>query len=168
MGVLRAQSNRHNITARRETSSAPCHVRYFPPGLSMIILPCAAPKGQLDPAPITSLPLASIVGNSQVTAFWGADDSYYLRSSTQGEPDGTSQWYRTESGSDDVVRETPERLAVAKLMENITAIGGGRIAFPFGSSGRRVYRVWRTGSQESGGRTKIREVRAARSRRLPA
>jgi hypothetical protein len=133
----------------------------------MIVLPCVAPNGHLDPAPITSLPLASIVGNSQISAFWGSDDVYYLRSTTLGD-EGVSQWYITASGSTDEAVDVSERVAIAKLMENITPIGGGRIAFPFGSSGRRVYRVWRTGSQESGGRTKIREVRAARSRRLPA
>ncbi len=133
----------------------------------MIILPCVAPNGQLDPAPITSLPLASIVGNSQVAAFWGSDDVYYLRSTSSDDRDVT-QWYRTDAGSLNGTSDSPERLAIAKMMENITPIGGGRIAFPFGSSGRRVYRVWRTGSQESGGRTKIREVRAGRSRRLPA
>jgi len=133
----------------------------------MIVLPCVAPNGHLDPAPITSLPLASIVGNSQIAAFWGSDDVYYLRSTAPGD-EGVSQWYRAESGSVSGTEDPTERLAIAKMLENITPIGGGRIAFPFGSSGRRVYRVWRTGSQESGGRTKIREVRAGRSRRLPA
>ena len=36
---------------------------------------------------ITSLPLAAIVGNSEISAFWGYDDAYYLRTDEAGGED---------------------------------------------------------------------------------
>jgi hypothetical protein len=130
----------------------------------MRIHPCNAPSGDLESAPITSLPLGSIVGNSEVSAFWGEDDAYYVKA----ERSDVTQWYRWENESvEETSRDVAERLAIGKMMSSIIPIGGGRVAFPIGSTGRRVYRVWRTGS-EAGSRTTIREVRVGRSRRQPA
>jgi hypothetical protein len=128
----------------------------------MHVVACAAPVGMLEPAPLTSLPLASTLGNTELTAFWGADDAYYVLAGA--ESDG--RWYRMESGETAVVENLAERVAIASLMADIIPLGGGRVAFPFGSSGRRAYRVWRSGA--NGGKTRILEVRAARSRRRPA
>ncbi|MCC6245684.1 MAG: hypothetical protein IT353_22825 [Gemmatimonadaceae bacterium] len=133
----------------------------------MRILACNAPSGHLEPAPITSLPLGSIVGNSEVSAFWGEDDGYYVKA-VKTDNAGEAQWYRWEGESvEESSRDLAERIAIGKMMSSIIPLGGGRVAFPIGSTGRRVYRVWRTGS-DAGSRTTIREVRAARSRRQPA
>lgn len=130
----------------------------------MRIHPCSAPSGHLESAPITSLPLGSIVGNSEVSAFWGEDDAYYVKA----ERSDVTQWYRWENESvEETSRDVAERLAIGKMMSSIIPLGGGRVAFPIGSTGRRVYRVWRTGS-DAGSRTTIREVRVGRSRRQPA
>ena len=134
----------------------------------MIVVACPAPDCSLEPAPITSLPVASIVGITTLAAFWGSDDAYYLMSTPSDTAGSWSQWYRIESGEQTVEGNHEERLALGKLMADITPIGGGRVAFPVGSSGRRVYRVWRTGASGRAGKTRILEVRAARSRRLPA
>ena len=134
----------------------------------MIVVACPAPDCSLEPAPITSLPLASIVGNTQVEAFWGGDDAYYLMATKHGTDASTSRWYRMDAGEQTIEGNHEERVALGKLMADITPIGGGRVAFPVGSSGRRVYRVWRTGASGHAGKTRILEVRAARSRRLPA
>ena len=136
----------------------------------MLVVACDAPNGPIESAPITSLPLAAIVGNREVSAFWGSDDAYYVRTRSD---EGAAEWFRLESGASDEVGDLGERLAIAELMSSITPIGGGRVAFPFGSTGRRFYRVWRTGKTASGNaanktRTRILEVRAGRSRRLPA
>lgn len=128
----------------------------------MHVVACAAPIGSLEPAPLTSLPLASTMGNVALSAFWGADDEYYV----QAGQDAESQWFRIESGEVATEASLEERTAIGKLMADIIPLGGGRVAFPFGSTGRRAYRVWRTGA--NGGKTKILEVRAARSRRRPA
>ena len=133
----------------------------------MHVVACAAPSGSLEPAPLTSLPIDLTVGNTELTAFWGGDDDYYLCAASEVE--GAEQWYRIESGAIEVSESTlEERMAIAKLMESITPIGGGRVAFPVGSSGRRFYRVWRSGAAATSGRTRILAVRAARSRRQPA
>jgi hypothetical protein len=134
----------------------------------MIVVACAAPDCSLEPAPITSLPAASLVGNTALSAFWGGDDAYYLTvpATNEGEE---ARWFRIDSGEVLSVEDNhEERVALGKLMADITPIGGGRVAFPVGSSGRRVYRVWRTGAAANGGKTRILEVRAARSRRQPA
>ena len=133
----------------------------------MFVVACAAPIGTLDPAPITSLPLASIVGSTELRAFWGSDDGYYVAAgSVDGEQ--SAQWYRFEAAEIAPEGSLDERTAIGALMANITPIGGGRVAFPVGSSGRRIYRVWRTGASATGAKTRILEVRAARSRRRPA
>ena len=133
----------------------------------MNVVACAAPSGLMEPAPLTSLPVESAVGNTVLTAFWGSDDAYYLcagRGETESE-----QWYRIDTGATVPAESTlEERMAISKLMADITPIGGGRVAFPVGSSGRRFYRVWRSGAAANSGRTRILAVRAARSRRQPA
>ena len=134
----------------------------------MLVVACAAPSCALDPAPVTSLPLSSIVGNSEIAAFWGGDDAYYVFASAQNSAADSGQWYRIEASVGTIEGTLEERAALGELMANITPMGGGRVAFPVGSSGRRVYRVWRTGASSNGGKTRILEVRAARSRRRPA
>ena len=134
----------------------------------MIVVACPAPDCSLEPAPITSLPVASIVGDTALSAFWGSDDAYYLMASDDADGANTASWFRIHAAETAPEVSQEERVAIGKLMANITPIGGGRVAFPVGSSGRRVYRVWRTGAAASGGKTRILEVRAARSRRLPA
>ncbi len=128
----------------------------------MNVVACAAPNGALEPAPLTSLPLASTLGNVAYSAFWGADDHYYV----QAGRDGESRWFRIESGDAPNETSLEERAEIGKLMADIIPLGGGRVAFPFGSTGRRAYRVWRSGA--NGSKTRILEVRAARSRRRPA
>ena len=133
----------------------------------MKVVACAAPSGHLEPAPITSLPFEQNVDESELTAFWGSDDDYYLRALSAS--DAAEQWYRIDADMTGAVENTvEERLAISRLMADITPIGGGRVAFPVGSGGRRVYRVWRSGSAARSGRTRILAVRAARSRRQPA
>ena len=133
----------------------------------MNVVACAAPSGHLEPAPITSLPFEQNVDGSELAAFWGSDDDYYL--CAQAGVDGAAQWYRIDADMTGMPEGTvEERLAISRLMADITPIGGGRVAFPVGSSGRRVYRVWRSGSAAKSGRTRILAVRAARSRRQRA
>ena len=133
----------------------------------MNVVACAAPSGHLEPAPITSLPFEHNVHESELTAFWGSDDDYYVRAQSGAE--AAEQWYRIDADMTDASESTfEERMAISRLMADITPIGGGRVAFPVGSSGRRVYRVWRSGSAAKSGRTRILAVRAGRSRRQPA
>jgi hypothetical protein len=133
----------------------------------MNVVACAAPSGSMEPAPLTSLPVESTVGKNELTAFWGSDDAYYLCASLG--VSGSEQWYRIDTGAAATAESTlEERTAISKLMADITPIGGGRVAFPVGSSGRRFYRVWRSGAAANSGRTRILAVRAARSRRQPA
>ncbi|MFN8718929.1 MAG: hypothetical protein ACK5XT_11475 [Gemmatimonas sp.] len=105
----------------------------------------------------------------QLSAFWTADDRYVLRfEGTEG-----ASWYAiaavdaaapTAADANDDARRL-----WGMLLADIIPLGGGRVAFPVGSSGRRVYRVWRAAKGTPGaGRTRILGVRAARSRRLPA
>ncbi len=132
----------------------------------MRVVACEAPTGLIEPAPLTSLPLAGFVGNREVATFWGSDDAYYLRA-VPSDQAGQAEWFRLEA---DVADEgsMSERIKIAALMANITPLGAGRVAFPVGSTGRRFYRVWRANPSTRNGRTRILEVRAARSRRLPA
>lgn len=135
----------------------------------MNVVACAAPAGPIEPAPITSLPLDGIVGNRQVSAFWAADEAYYLLAQPQAGAFEDAQWFRVEAGDEGKSDENmDERVAIATLMSTIFPIGGGRVAFPVGSTGRRFYRVWRTSGSAAKTRTRILEVRAGRSRRLPA
>ena len=128
----------------------------------MHVVACAAPIGALEPAPLTSLPLASTLGNTELSAFWGSDDQYYVQAGVEAD----ARWFRIDAGESLAEASLDERIAIGKLMADIIPLGGGRVAFPFGSTGRRAYRVWRAGA--NGGKTRILEVRAARSRRRPA
>ena len=134
----------------------------------MNVVACEAPSCLLEPAPLTSLPLASMLGNKDVSAFWGDDERYYVRAVEPSDAEAVASWYQIDAGVSEVETNLDERLEIARLMADIIPMGGGRVAFPVGSTGRRFYRVWRSGSAESGSRTRILEVRAARSRRLPA
>lgn len=130
----------------------------------MQVVACAAPIGSLEPAPLTSMPLASELGSVELQAFWSESDDYYVRAG--GELDG--RWFRIDADEVPVKTSIEEREEIGRLLSDIIPLGGGRVAFPVGSTGRRFYRVWRSNSATNGGRTRILEVRAARSRRLPA
>jgi hypothetical protein len=129
----------------------------------MHVVAVDAPIGQMEPAPITSLSLHMDWQHDRLSAFFAADDSYYLRA----EGAAGVRWFRVEAehAASDVTDD--ERLALGALMADIIPLGGHTVAFPVGSSGRRVYRVWR-GAKGASGKTRILGVRAARSRRLPA
>lgn len=139
----------------------------------MHVTPVAAPNGHMDPAPVTSLPIHNGEAATQVRAFWTADDQYVL---CIEDANGAAAWYRIAAEGEERAGSAPateaERLAMGALLTDIIPLGGHTVTFPVGSTGRRVYRVWRgaKGSTKSGasGRTKILGVRAARSRRLPA
>jgi hypothetical protein len=123
-----------------------------------------APTGQMEPAPITSLPVHMDSADDQVCAFWTAEDSYVIRA----EGGSGTRWFRIDAEAQpEPTSSEAERLALGALMADIIPLGGGRVAFPIGSTGRRVYRVWR-GAKGTAGKTRILGVRAARSRRLPA
>jgi hypothetical protein len=129
----------------------------------MNFVACAAPLGSIEPAPLTSLPIFADSDTAKLSAFWADDDSYYIR--VDATVSGT-QWYQIDGGNTEVIpSDEAARAAIGALMADIIPMGGGRVAFPVGSTGRTVFRVWRS---KSAGRTKILAVRAARSRRLPA
>ena len=100
-----------------------------------------------------------------LSAFWAADDRYYVKA----EGEAGTQWFCLD---DNVALEPSEesaREAIGQLMSSIIPLGGGRVAFPVGSTGRTVFRVWRSRqASDRPARTRILAVRAARSRRLPA
>ncbi len=103
---------------------------------------------------------------AKLAAFWAADDRYYVRAES-----GTdTRWYcLDEDTSGDIPADDPARVAIGQMLASVIPMGGGRVAFPVGSTGRTVFRVWR--SRQGGdrpARTRILAVRAARSRRLPA
>jgi hypothetical protein len=130
----------------------------------MHVVAIDAPVGQMEPAPITSLPIHTDMRGDQLSAFWTAEDLYVVRA------EGTDgvQWFRIDA--EPLAQGTAsdaERLALGALLADIIPLGGGRVAFPVGSTGRRVYRVWR-GAKGTTGKIRILGVRAARSRRLPA
>ena len=143
----------------------------------MQVLACDAPLGVIEPAPITSLPLGLGHEPGSLAAFWSGDDKYFLRVDAMTEDGQTeAQWYRIASE----VVATPaagaadgDRAALARQMLDVIPMGGGRIAFPVGSTGRTIYRVWRSkggsaGSVRIAARTRILGVRAGRSLRRPA
>jgi hypothetical protein len=134
----------------------------------MHVVAIDAPIGPMELAPITSLPIHIEVGADRISAFWTDDDRYVVRSEGAA---GVS-WYRidAEMGAELDAGESASleaKRALGALLADIIPLGGGRVAFPVGSTGRRTYRVWR-GAKGTAGRTKILGVRAARSRRLPA
>ncbi|WP_396207084.1 hypothetical protein [Gemmatimonas sp.] len=134
----------------------------------MHVVAIDAPIGPMELAPITCLPIHTELAADRISAFWTDDDRYVVRSEgAQG-----VSWYRidTESGADmdaDITASLEAKRAIGALLADIIPLGGGRVAFPVGSTGRRVYRVWRA-TVGGAGRTRILGVRAARSRRLPA
>ena len=130
----------------------------------MIVVACPAPSGQLDPAPLTSLSLAGEL-EGDVRAFWAGDDYLVVR-------DGA--WFRIDpepsiSPVSDAARQEAAEQALAMI-----PLGPGRVAFPVGSAGRTVYRVWRAGRSSGDvasprpARIRILGVRAGRSLRRPA
>ncbi len=131
----------------------------------MQVVACNAPIGAIDPAPLTSLPIHMGSDRDAMAAFWSSDDEYLVRvSGVEG-----AAWYRIEAEAAVPVSDEPTRLAIGAMMADILPLGIGRVAFPVGSSGRRVYRVWRASKGAArGGKTRILGVRAGRSRRLPA
>lgn len=129
----------------------------------MHVVAVDAPLGQMEPAPITSLSLHMDWQQDQLSAFFAADDSYYVRA----EGAAGVRWFRVDAEPTESAVTDDERLALGALMADIIPLGGHTVAFPVGSSGRRVYRVWR-GAKGANGKTRILGVRAARSRRLPA
>lgn len=134
----------------------------------MNVVPCDAPVGQMEPAPITSLPVHIASTGERIEAFWTADDRYVL-CTTGG---AGAQWFMIEALSDTTEQPSEaERLALGALIADILPLGGGRVAFPCGSTGRQVFRVWRAAKSDASGRrprTTILGVRAARSHRRPA
>ena len=102
---------------------------------------------------------------SELSAFWVGEDAYYL--CVTGRTGQQDQWFQV-AGEEitDNSMTTEELIKLGEQMASVLPLSAGRVAFPVGSAGRTVYRIWRTAGAE--GRTKIRAVRAARSRRLPA
>jgi hypothetical protein len=134
----------------------------------MHVVAIDAPIGPMELAPITSLPIHTEVRADRISAFWTDDDRYVVRS----EGDHGVAWYRIDPEQETdveaaVAASLEARRALGALMADIIPLGGGRVAFPVGSTGRRVYRVWRA-AKGGTARTRILGVRAARSRRLPA
>lgn len=106
------------------------------------------------------------IEGDRLEAFWTADDQYVVRA----EGAAGVVWYRIDTGEAadiDADASLEAKRALGALLADIIPLGGGRVAFPVGSTGRRVYRVWR-GAKGASGKTRILGVRAARSRRLPA
>lgn len=132
----------------------------------MQILRCDTPTESLEPAPLTDLAIHMDMDAHALSAFWSGDDGYVVRAAA---PNGDELWFQVvvEADATSDLCET-ERLRLGALMASVLPLGAGRVAFPVGSSGRTVYRIWRTVGEGNSGRTKIRAVRAARSRRLPA
>ena len=134
----------------------------------MHVVTIDAPIGPIEPAPVTSLPIHTAADADRLSAFWTDDDQYVVRS----EGAHGVIWYRidAETGTDTVTADAASleaKRALGALLADIIPLGGGRVAFPVGTAGRRVYRVWRAAAGGTG-RTRILGVRAARSRRLPA
>jgi hypothetical protein len=136
----------------------------------MHVVVCNAPLGTLDPAPLTSLPIHMGLDSDRMSAFWTSDDQYVV--CVEGTA-GTA-WYRIEAEASAPSSDEATRVAIGAMMADILPLGTGRIAFPVGSSGRRVYRVWRaarggaSGQAKANGRTRILGVLAGPSRRRPA
>lgn len=132
----------------------------------MLVIACAAPQGAVEPAPLTSLPIAAFDdGSAQLSGFWASDDSYYVRARSAA---GANRWFKIESGAPD---EQGSDAALQAGVAGMVADGGARrggVAFPAGSTGRTVFRVWRAKGADRLGRTRILGVRAGRSRRLQA
>ena len=132
----------------------------------MQIRPCPAPTDSLEPAPLTDLPIHMGLDAADLSAFWSGDDAYLVRVAVAGLPD---KWLQV-TAEDAVANELSEaeRIRLGQQMASILPLSAGHVQFPVGSGGRTVYRIWRSRTADRQGRTKIRAVRAGRSRRLPA
>lgn len=139
----------------------------------MHVVPCEAPIGPVESAPITSFAVHMDRSGDRIDAFWGADDDYLVRVIGAG----GVQWFRAELGlaaadPAELAEAETHKAALGALMADIIPLGGHSVAFPVGSTGRRVYRVWRGAKGGAKGtassKTRILGVRAGRSRRLPA
>ena len=150
----------------------------------MQVVACDAPLGPFEPAPLTSLLLSEAEGAATLSAFWSSDDRYYVRSdeggnerTEAGSAAATPRWFRIEDEASAVIASDGDELSsqasIARQFLDVIPMGGGRIAFPVGSTGRTVYRVWRSKADSSAqarstGRIRILGVRAGRSLRRPA
>lgn len=132
----------------------------------MLVIACPAPIGAIEPAPLTSLPIADAgATNAELSAFWAADDRYYVRADRSG---AESCWFRIESGAQADLATDASRFNRGTAVIGHVGPQLGSVTFPIGSTGRTVFRVWRAKGSEKLGRTRILAVRAGRSRRLPA
>jgi len=132
----------------------------------MLVIACPAPTGAIEPAPLTSLPIADAgATNAELSAFWAADDRYYVRADRSG---AESCWFRIESGAQSDLATDASRFNRSSAVIGHVGPQDGQVTFPVGSTGRTVFRVWRAKGSEKLGRTRILAVRAGRSRRLPA
>ena len=141
----------------------------------MQVVPCPAPLGALEPAPLTCLPLAVSMGTA--SAYWSDDEYYVLVDGCDQADAGVVGWFRFEvEAANDAGRsqaDVARAAAEARGMLDVIPMGGGRVAFPVGSTGRTVYRVWRSKGRNGDAarnacRTRILGVRAGRSLRRPA
>jgi len=57
----------------------------------MKLIPCAAPRGPLNAAPLTDLVTPVMRQLEAWDAFWGADDMYYARLTSS---DASARWFR--------------------------------------------------------------------------
>jgi len=132
----------------------------------MLVIACSAPLGAIEPAPLTSLPIVDAgATNAELSAFWAADDRYYVRADRSGDE---SRWFRIESGAAADLATDASRFNRGAAVIGHVGPQHGTVTFPIGSTGRTVFRVWRAKGSEKMGRTRILAVRAGRSRRLPA
>lgn len=130
----------------------------------MLVVACPAPTGAIEPAPLTSLPIAGAT-NAELSAFWAADDRYYVRADRSG---AESCWFRIDSGAQADLATDASRFNHSSAVIGHVGAPHGTVPFPVGSTGRTVFRVWRVKGTEKLGRTRILAVRAGRSRRLPS
>jgi hypothetical protein len=144
----------------------------------MQVVSCPAPLGALEPAPLTCLPLDFSLGAATATAYWSGDDEYYVLVDGCDQADSAvTGWYRVDHVMPPVeplsAAEAERMAAEARQMLDVIPMGCGQVTFPVGSTGRTVYRVWRSRArsgtvERSFVRTRILGVRAGRSLRRPA
>src|SRR6476661_7159649 len=116
----------------------------------MQVVACDAPVGPIEPAPLTSLLVGDAEGTAMLSAFWSSDDRYYVRAeerAERGAATADARWFRIDDEAPTAVATDVEALAsqaaIAPQFLDVIPMGGGRVAFPVGSTGRTVYRVWR-------------------------
>src|SRR5688500_7366715 len=101
----------------------------------MQVVPCPAPLGALEPAPLTCLPLSLELGAATATAYWSGDDDYYVcvDGGLEAGP-AVRSWYRfaNEMAPTQVLspEETDRRAAEARQMLDVIPMGCGQVAFP--------------------------------------